>query len=38
MILLAAMTAGTRYDPAGLDAFLGEARKVAGQWLAAAGF
>lgn len=33
LLLLAAMTADARYDPAGLDEFLAEARKLADQWM-----
>lgn len=33
ILLLAAMTADARYDAAGLEEFLGEARKLADQWM-----
>lgn len=33
MVLLAAMTFDARYDAAGLDEFLSEARKLADQWM-----
>lgn len=33
ILLLAAMTADASYDPAGLEEFLGEARKLADQWM-----
>jgi hypothetical protein len=33
VLLLAAMTTDARYDAAGLEEFLGEARKLADQWM-----
>jgi hypothetical protein len=33
MLLLAALVADEDFDDAGLDAFLGEVRKLADQWI-----